>query len=140
MHVCVHAMWCGCVVYLYTGVRLSNWNGRVRCKMSGSEQTRKTLLSWYSWSLFSQKDWFKSWFFSNAIHRGTSWCLPFFLQNWSFYNNSTNLLLDFSLGWGILCKILNRYKLLEIKTKAFKLVLVNILNSIPSQIFQNKST
>ncbi len=37
-------MWCDRVVYLYTGVRLSNWNGRVRCEMSGSEQTRKALI------------------------------------------------------------------------------------------------
>jgi hypothetical protein len=43
MHVCVHMMWCGCVVYLYTSVRLSNRSGRVRCEMSGSEQIRKTL-------------------------------------------------------------------------------------------------
>jgi hypothetical protein len=35
--------WLSHVVYLYTGVRLSNWNGRVKCEMSGSEQKRKAL-------------------------------------------------------------------------------------------------
>jgi hypothetical protein len=44
MHICVHTMWCDCVVYLYAGVRLSNWNGRVKREMNGSEQTRKTLM------------------------------------------------------------------------------------------------
>ncbi len=37
-------MWRGCVVYLYDGVRPSNWNGRAECEMSGSEQTRKALM------------------------------------------------------------------------------------------------
>ncbi len=37
-------MWRGCVVYLYAGARLSNWNGRVKCEMFGSEQTRKGLM------------------------------------------------------------------------------------------------
>ncbi len=35
--------WLSHVVYLYTGVRLSKWNGRVKCEMSGSDQTRKAL-------------------------------------------------------------------------------------------------
>jgi hypothetical protein len=41
---CVHAMWCGCVVYLFAGVRPSNWNGRVQCEMNGSEKRRKALM------------------------------------------------------------------------------------------------
>ncbi len=44
MYVCVHMMWCDCVVYLYTSVRLSNWTGRVKFEMIRSEQTRKTLM------------------------------------------------------------------------------------------------
>jgi hypothetical protein len=44
MHVCVHTMWCGCVVYLYFSVKLYNWNGRAECEMNGSQQTRKTLM------------------------------------------------------------------------------------------------
>jgi hypothetical protein len=35
-------------------------------------------------------------------------------------------------------KFFNRYKLLEMSTKAFKLVFIIILNSILSQIFQNQ--
>jgi hypothetical protein len=37
-------MWRRCVVYLYVSMKLSNWNGRAECEMSGSEQTRKTLM------------------------------------------------------------------------------------------------
>jgi hypothetical protein len=33
MRVCVHMMWRGCVVYLYTGVKLSSWKGTVECEM-----------------------------------------------------------------------------------------------------------
>jgi hypothetical protein len=37
-------MWCVCVVYLYIGVRPSNWIGRVECEMNGLEQIRKALM------------------------------------------------------------------------------------------------
>jgi hypothetical protein len=36
---------CGAgVLFTCIGVRRSNWNGRVQCEMSGSEQTRKASL------------------------------------------------------------------------------------------------
>ncbi len=36
--------WLCCLLVYSTSVKLSSWNGRVECEMSGSEQTRKTLM------------------------------------------------------------------------------------------------
>ncbi len=46
MRVCVHTMWCGCVVYLYTGVELSSWKGRVECEMWATYWNKQQDTEW----------------------------------------------------------------------------------------------